>query len=268
MLMIKIFTIAILFPILVISCAEVPELKSISGIYPHLAYYNDEPECGTGAVVPWAGRLWVVTYAPHQPFGSTDKLYEVTPELELIARSESIGGTPANRMIHPESNQLFIGPYAIDADRNVQAITYEEMPGRPTGNARHLTDPANKIYYGTMEEGFYEVNVNTLDVHTLFIDGNVKQRSGEMARKTDLLPGAHGKGLYSGQGVVVYSNNGETGEAALEHFDIEAGGLLEWDGKEWTLIRRNQFVEVTGPGGIYGNENPETDPIWATGWDH
>ncbi|MCK5699894.1 MAG: hypothetical protein KAI29_02015, partial [Cyclobacteriaceae bacterium] len=29
-----------------------------------------------------------------------------------------------------------------------------------------------------------------------------------------------------------------------------------------------QFVEVTGPGGIYGNANPETDPIWATGWDH
>ena len=24
----------------------------ISGIYPHLAYYNEEGECGTGAVVP------------------------------------------------------------------------------------------------------------------------------------------------------------------------------------------------------------------------
>ena len=24
------------------------------GVYPHLAYYNDEGECGTGAVVPWA----------------------------------------------------------------------------------------------------------------------------------------------------------------------------------------------------------------------
>jgi hypothetical protein len=28
-----------------------------SGIYPHLAYYNNEGECGTGAVVPWADRL-------------------------------------------------------------------------------------------------------------------------------------------------------------------------------------------------------------------
>ena len=34
------------------------------------------------------------------------------------------------------------------------------------------------------------------------------------------------------------------------------------------VVRRNQFVELTGPGGIYGNTNPETEPIWATGWDH
>ena len=46
----------------------------VSGVYPHLAMYNEEGECGTGAVVPWAGDLWVVTYGPHCPLGSTDKL--------------------------------------------------------------------------------------------------------------------------------------------------------------------------------------------------
>ena len=141
---------------------------SISGIYPRLAYYNDEGECGTGAVVPWADRLWVITYGPHLPFGSSDKLYEITPDYRQIVRSESIGGTPANRMIHKESNQLFIGPYAIDQTGKVRAIPYKEMPGRHTGNARHLTDPANKIYYGTMEEGFYEVDVHTLQPKMLF----------------------------------------------------------------------------------------------------
>src|SRR5690606_3901498 len=130
---------------------------SYSGIYPHLAHYNEEGECGTGAIVPWADRLWVITYGPHLPFGSSDKLYEITPDLQQIVREESIGGTPANRMIHPESNQLFIGPYAIDARGNVRTIPYERMPGRHTGNARHLADPANKLYYGTMEEGFYAV---------------------------------------------------------------------------------------------------------------
>lgn len=242
--------------------------REVSGIYPHLAYYNEEGECGTGAVVPWADRLWAITYGPHLPFGSSDKLYEITSDLKQIVRPESIGGTPANRMIHKESNQLFIGPYAIDNQRNVRVIPYENMPGRHTGNARHLLDPAGKIYYGTMEEGFYEVDVNSLKPNMLYEDGNVNRKEGEMPQESALLPGAHGKGLYSGQGVLVYSNNGETGEAALEHFDIEAGGLFEWNGKEWKLVRRNQFVEVTGPGGIYGNSNPETDPIWATGWDH
>ena len=262
--------------LLSLSCStqkqESPSLPpSFSGIYPHLAMYNSQGEAGTGAVVPWADRLWVVTYGPHVPFGSDDKLYEITPDLQQIVREESIGGTPANRMIHRESNQLFIGPYAIDAERNVRAIPYDKMPGRPTGNARHLTDPAGKIYSASMEEGFYEVDVKTLEPTLLYEDGNVTNKKGKDTsanQATALLDGAHGKGVYSGQGVLVYSNNGESGKKALEQFDIESGSLSEWDGKNWKTVRRNQFVEVTGPGGIYGNTNPETDPIWTTGWDH
>lgn len=261
----------ILFAIIVLtfilnSCQE-PKPFTISGIYPHLSYYNNEGECGTGAVVPWAGKLWVVTYGPHFPNGSSDKLYEITPGLVQTIREESIGGTPANRMIHKESNQLFIGPYAIDDKGKVRVIPYEKMPGRHTGNARHLSDPDSKIYYASMEEGFYEVDVNTLEIVTLYPDAHVLQKEGDMQQYGPLLPGAHGKGLYSGQGVMVYSNNGEASQAALHDFRAEAGALLEWDGKDWTMIRRNQFVEVTGPGGIYGNENPETDPIWTTGFD-
>src|SRR5437762_8901992 len=146
------------------------EPVQISGIYPHLAMFNNEGECGTGAVVPWADRLWVITYGPHLPWGSSDKLYEITPALEQIIRPESVGGTPANRMIHRESNQLFIGPYAIDAKGGVRVIPYAKMFGRPTGNARHLTDPADKIFYATMEEGIYEVDVHSLAVTELWAD--------------------------------------------------------------------------------------------------
>jgi hypothetical protein len=243
----------------------------ISGIYPHLAYYNEEGECGTGAVVPWADKLWVITYGPHLPFGSSDKLYEIDADLNQIVRKESIGGTPANRMIHKESNQLFIGPYVINKQADVRSIPYEIMPGRHTANARHLSNPGGKIYFATMEEGFYEVDVKTLEPKLLFEDANVGREKG---KDTDanppgsLLLGAHGKGAYSGQGVLVYSNNGESGHQALEQFDIKSGVLAEWDGKVWKTVRRAQFVEVTGPGGIYGNSNPKTDPIWATGWDH
>jgi len=94
--------------------AETESHRQVSGIYPHLAMYNGYGECGIGAIVPWADRLWVITYAPHWPLGTDDKLYEITPDLKQIVREESLGGTPANRMIHKESNQLFIGPYAID----------------------------------------------------------------------------------------------------------------------------------------------------------
>ena len=240
----------------------------ISGIHPHLAQYNDEGECGTGAVVQWAGKLWTVSYGPHSPFGSSDKLYEISPDMSRVVRAESVGGTHANRMIHRESGQLFIGYHVIDAKGKVRTIAPNRMPGRLTGMARSLQDPANKILYATMEEGFYEVDVHTLEVKMLFKDGNQMRKEGASTHESPLLPGVHGKGFYSGQGVYVYSNNGEAGPKARVDPTIEAGSLCEWDGKTWKVIRRNQFVEVTGPGGIYGNAQPDRDPIWATGWDH
>jgi hypothetical protein len=250
--------------IFTIATASAGEHRSVSGIYPGLAMFNDEGECGTGAVVPWAGRLWALTYAPHMPKGSSDKLYEITPDLEQIVRPESIGGTPANRMIHRESDQLFIGPYAIDSKGGVRTIPYSQMFGRTTGNARHLFDPAGKIYCATMEEGLYEIDVKTLAVTQLWADEQKKE-----GRHAD-LPGYHGKGLYSGHGRVIYANNGDHAAAALKDPTVPSGVLAEWDGKAdaWSVVRRNQFTEVTGPGGIYGSTAPEKDPVWAVGWDY
>jgi hypothetical protein len=244
----------------------------LSGIFPHLAMFNQENECGTGAVVPWAGSLWVVTYAPHAPLGSSDKLYQITTDLQRVVRPESIGGTPANRFVHAESSQLFLGPYVIRASGEVRVLPYERMLGRPTGSTRHLTDPAGKIYTATMEEGLYEIDVESLAVTTLFHD---TQSKAEVRRLAD-LPGYHGKGLYSGQGRLIYSNNGEYGQAAMTDPSTPSGVLAEWFGadpvsgklRDWHVVRRNQFTEVTGPGGIFGAAMPETDPIWALGWDH
>ncbi len=242
--------------------ARAAEPVQVNGIYPGLATFNNEGECGTGAVVPWADRLWVISYAPHQPKGSSDKLYEITPDLRQVIRSESIGGTPANRMIHTESRQLFIGPYAIDDQANVRVIPYAKMFGRHTGLARHLTDPAGKIVFATMEEGIYEVDVKTLEPKELWGDEQVKS-----PRKAD-LPGYHGKGFYSSQGRYVYANNGDHAAGALSNPDVPSGVLAEWDGKadKWTVVRRNQFTEVTGPGGINGSAHDA--PLWSVGWDH
>ena len=247
------------------------EPRQVSGIYPSLAMFNNEGECGTGAVVPWADRLWVITYGPHLPFGSSDKLYEITADLKQIVRPESVGGTPANRMIHPESKQLFIGPYVIDAERMVRVIPPGKMPGRLTGNARHLSDPAGKIYYATMEEGLYEVDVKSLAVTSLIRDGNPLKKGFEvtttLTKLESQLPGYHGKGLYSAQGRLIYANNGDRDKRVLTDPTTPSGALGEWrnPGDDWQMVRRNQFTEVTGPGGIQGSD--VNAPVWSIGWD-
>lgn len=228
----------------------------VSGVYPHLAMFSDEGEIGVGAVVPWAGRLWYVTYSPHKPLGSGDKLYSLDEELRPTIHPESIGGTPANRLIHRESNQLFLGPYCIDAAGRVRTIPYVQMPGRPTATMRHLTDPANKVYYFGMEGELYEVEVHTLAVRRLW--------------NPHTIPGSHGKGAYTGQGRVVLANNGEWGWLERWRNDPATvgptGALVEWDGTHRRLVERKQFCEVTGPGGIRG-AGDAAEPVWATGWD-
>ena len=248
--------------------ADAPPQKplQISGIYPHLAAFNAGGECGIGAVVPWAGKLWYITYPPHQRTGSDDKLHEVDPAtMALTIRPESVGGTHANRLIHRETNQLIIGPYFIDDKGAVRAADVKKLQGRLTATARHLTDPAGKVYFVDMEGPVWEVDVKTLEPKRLFVKP---------------LPGWHAKGAYTGQGVLVHSNNGENkanefpgAELPMSKWDKgpeDAGVLGEWDGKElghpWKIISRRQHVEVTGPGGIYGNAN-DSDPIWSSGWD-
>jgi hypothetical protein len=162
-------------------------------------------------------------------------------------------------MIQEESQQLFIGPYVIGAQRGVRVIPPSIMPGRLTGNARHLTDPAGKIYYATMEEGLYEVDVKTLAVKNFIRDGNDVKMGFKvetpLSKLDSQLPGYHGKGLYSSQGRVIYANNGDRDKRVLTDPTPPGGALGEWTGGgDWKLVRRNQFTEVTGLGGIHGSD--------------
>ena len=242
--------------------APSPDAKvvRISGIYPHLAVFNGYGECGIGAIAPWAGKLWFITYPPHQPQGSEDKLYTVDEHLKLEIRPESVGGTHANRLIHRESNQLIIGPYLIDAQGKVRAIDVKQLVGRMTATARHLTDPANKVYFFDMEGPLYEIDVHTLAVTRLF---------------EKPVAGWHGKGAYTSQGHLVLSNNGEDAVGKKKYDFLagdlpkgpeDAGILADWDGKTWRLVERRQFTEVTGPGGIFGAPD-DRSPLWSLGWD-
>ena len=70
-----------LFGLLVGQLQLFEELVSTSVIYPHLAMFYDEGECGTGAVVLWVDRLWVINYGSRLPFGSSDKHSKSRPNL-------------------------------------------------------------------------------------------------------------------------------------------------------------------------------------------
>lgn len=261
--------------------AQVSKIQ-ISGVYPHLAVFNDHSkterdkdgsisyknaygdggECGIGAIVPWADQLWMVTYSPHRPHGSSDKLYSINRDLEQTIHPESIGGTPANRMIHKESDQLIMSSYFISNKGKVRVIPFSAMPGRMTATARHLKDPANWVYFYDMEGMLYEANVHDLKVNKLF---------------NKPVPGWHGKGAYTSQGRLVVANNGEASVEGVQASDLKVGSLkpkgpeemgvlASWDGKTWKIVERKQFTDVTGPGGIYGAPD-EKSPLWSIGWD-
>jgi hypothetical protein len=266
-------------------CLAQQKPLQISGVYPAFAAFNSSPnrarpqaECGIGALVPWAGKLWYLSYTSHDLFEGNDKLHSIDERYQHKIYAESVGGTHACRMIHSESEQLIIGCYFIDKSGKIRVVPRKELSGRLTAVTRHLSDPINKVLYLTQEGAVFEVDVHTLKSKMLFKKPAV---------------GWHAKGAYTSQGVFAMSNNGEDsaptpywsvnysdpfGVAKIEIIADSLfltpkpkgphvwGSLTEWDGKSWKLISRNQYVEVTGPGGLTG-ANSKDEPIWATGWD-
>lgn len=209
----------------------------VSGVVPRLAMVADhEPrtEAGVGAVMPWADRLWAVTYVAHTgKTGSGTGLYEITSDLALVKRPESVVGTYANRMVHAPSGQLFIGPHAITSDGTVRTIAGIK-DHRLTATCPHLSDPLGKVLVLGMEGEFWEVDVKTLDARLL---ADLRQ---ELGLPADAKP--HFKGAWTHHGRVVVANN--TFTEADARGEASAGRLAEWDGKTWTVLERASFTEV------------------------
>ena len=116
-----------------------------SGVYPHLALTADlgppRTECGIGAMMAWAGKLWLVTYVSHKSAsGVGTGLYTINEKLEISKHPASYVGTYTNRMVHWQSNQLFIGPHVIDAQGNVRTVA-DLLEVRICSTMRHLSDP-------------------------------------------------------------------------------------------------------------------------------
>ena len=228
---------------------------SFSGVIPSLTMTADHfprTEAGIGALMPWANRLWAVTYVAHMTkTGSGTGLYEIDNNLQLKKHPASVVGTYANRLIHTPSMQLAIGPYLIDTLGNVRFIK-EFTKHRLAATMTHLTDPTNKLYYLAMEGEFFEVDVHTLEVTQLF------QLMDELKEPKGSKP--HFKSGFTAHGRAVVCNNSYNEKDF--NGEWQAGRLAEWDGKgEWKILEETAFTEVWAAGSFGA-------PMIATGWDH
>lgn len=227
---------------------------SISGVIPSLSVRADllprRSESGIGALMPWANRLWLISYVSHGVrTGSGTGLFEIDENFSINKRPESVVGTYANRMIHPQSNQLIIGPHIIDVEgnvRNLKAIQEHRL----TATMEPLEEPEKKVYFLTMEGLLFEADLDTLKVKRLF----------DLVKELELPEEArpHFKGGHTSNGRVVVANN------TYDEPDFEgkraSGRLAEWDGEKWRTLEKTAFNEVTGRKNM-------GQVIYATGWD-
>jgi hypothetical protein len=237
----------------------------VSGVFPHLCLTADlgppRSEGGTGAMVAFAGKLWIVTYVSHKRgSGAGTGLYEIDADLRMRKRAESVVGTYANRFLHHPTNQLIIGPHIIDAAGNVR--TFEQLVDlRLCATMAHLDEPDRKVYFLGMEGEFLEADVMTLSTRQLF-DLTRELAIAETTPhdhpvQVPEYAQPHFKAGHTAQGRVVVSNN------TYDEKDFAgrgAGRLAEWDGRSWRIIERAAFIDVAGRlnfGAV----------VFATGWD-
>ncbi len=217
------------------------ERPNISGVFPHLAvkaeHHPNRTETGIGALMPWANKLWFVTYVAHkQGSGDGTGLFTVDDDMQIARHPASVVGTYANRMIHKESDQCIIGPHIIDTEGNVR--TFKTLVDtRITGTARHLTDPQNKVYILGMEGEFFEADVNTLECAHL---ADLTKELGTSGQHD-----AHFKDIFCNHGRVVVVNNSYYHKDFIDPEGCD-GRLAEWDGQKWTVLARTQFNTLGG----------------------
>jgi hypothetical protein len=226
----------------------------IGGVVPSLTVKaNQAPirtEVGIGALMPWAGRLWMVTYLSNRKdSGGGTGLYEITEDFALRKRVESIEGCYANRMLHGPTHQIIIGPHAIDVEGRVRTMT-DIQNWRLTATMEHLSDPMNKFYCLAMDGKFWEVDAHTLNATLLF------ELDKELGIAPDVMP--HFKSAFTSNNKVVVANN-TYGEPDFMG-KVANGRLAEWNGTRWKIIEKTGFNEVAG-------HRMQSNAIFATGWD-
>ncbi|HEX8199249.1 MAG TPA: hypothetical protein VF590_02090, partial [Isosphaeraceae bacterium] len=234
-----------------------PAPFAVNGVVPSVGVSaglkGPRSESGIGALMPWGGRLWFVTYTAHTAStGSGTGLYWVDEAMTRHRHEASVVGTYANRLVHGPSEQMIIGPHIINADNQVRTFA-DLVTCRLTATMTHLDDPEHKVYFLGMESHLWEADVRTLKVKLLF------ELNRELKHPAGLWP--HYKGGFTAGDRVIVANN--TYDERDQTRSAPSGGrLAEWDGRgTWRILEETAFNEVTGRRGGHLAQ------AVAVGWD-
>jgi len=125
---------------------------NVSGVYPHLALGAElgppRSECGVGGLMPFAGRLWAVTYLSHtRRTGSGTGLYEIDSDFNITKRPESVPGTYATirasegqyvQLRLPSGEIRLVNRRCMATVGQVGNIEHENQSLGKAGRARHM----------------------------------------------------------------------------------------------------------------------------------
>lgn len=118
---------------------------------------NNMSECGVGALIPWADRLYYSTYLAMPGDGAGTRIGYIDRNWadHTVLTTDSIH---AARFIHHETEQLCLGCCIIETDGTVHTIS-TLVNVRVTGFCRHLVTPTTNVYAITMEGKLYDVDL-------------------------------------------------------------------------------------------------------------
>lgn len=230
---------------------------SAGGVFPSLTLTAESgpsrSECGVGAMMAWADRLWAISYLSVPNAGNGTGLYSIDSNFALtkVANHSSVY---ANRLLIPGMNSIVIGPYVIDVLGNVRVLE-QLLSVRIGGMAEHLVSPATMVYMLGMDGPLWECDLVALSCVQLFdlvTALNIPASQGEQP---------HFKAAHSMAGLLwVASNTFEENDAV----GLQTGGrLATWDGNmtsNWTILEETAFAEVTG-------RHNFGQGVFALGWD-
>ena len=231
---------------------------SVSGVFPSISGAAESAparsECGVGAMMAWADKLYYVTYLSVPDAGNGTGLYAVDQNMQqtLLANHSSVF---ANRLLIPALNSIVIGPYVIDATGGIRTIT-DLLHVRIGGMAEHLTRNTS-VYFLGMDGPLWEVDLVTLQATVLF-DMMKELQMCEFPVACPEQP--HFKAAHTMAGTLWVATNTyeEEDDLSIQH----GGRLATWrgPGTNWTIIERTAFVEVTG-------RHNMGQVVFAVGWD-